>query len=92
MDWIRINFNLLFYCDPAAFLEASSAQLQCEELFVEELKVHKVSVVKLRIGKKNDLSPKHDWIDTAFFSLFDESHTSQFRSGAYGSVGRATDF
>lgn len=80
-DKFQVTF---FYCDPAEFLESSSAQMQSEERFVEELKIHKVSTVKFRVGKKNDLSPKHDWIDTDFFNLFDESSFDLLITGRAG--------
>ena len=61
-----------FYCDPAEISESNSEQLQNQIEFETDLKAHGVKTIKFRVGKKNDLSYRHEWIDTDFFEFFNE--------------------
>jgi glycosyltransferase involved in cell wall biosynthesis len=73
-----------YYTNGAPYIGSSHKHLDTEPSRVEFCKRHGVNCIPVRVGFKNVTVPTHDWVDTDFWDLFDESSYDLVVSGRSG--------
>jgi glycosyltransferase involved in cell wall biosynthesis len=73
-----------YYCDSAPYIGADFVHLDTDQSRVEYTKSHGVNLIKVNVGAKDVTNPTHDWVDTNFWELFDESKYDIIQTGRAG--------
>tara|TARA_B100000131_G_scaffold292861_1_gene307688 strand:- start:2639 stop:3733 length:1095 start_codon:yes stop_codon:yes gene_type:complete len=80
-DEFEVDF---YYCDSAPYIGADFVHLDTDQSRVEYTKSHGVNLIKVNVGAKDVTRPTHDWVDTNFWELFDESKYDIIQTGRAG--------
>jgi len=80
-DEFEVDF---YYCDSAPYIGADFVHLDTDQSRVEYTKSHGVNLIKVNVGAKDVTKPTHDWVDTNFWELFDESKYDIIQTGRAG--------
>ena len=80
-DEFKVDF---YYCDSAPYIGADFVHLDTDQSRVEYTKSHGVNLIKVNVGAKDVTKPTHDWVDTNFWELFDESKYDIIQTGRAG--------
>jgi len=62
-----------YYCDSAPYIGSNYKHSDTDPARLSYMKQHHVHLIKFQVGAKNITSLTHDWIDTNFWDVFDES-------------------
>lgn len=73
-----------FYTNGAPYIGSNHRHLDTEPSRVEFCKNHGVNCIPVKVGFKNVTVGTHDWVDTDFWSLFDEDNYNLVVSGRSG--------
>ena len=80
-DEFKVDF---YYCDSAPYIGADFVHLDTDQSRVEYTKSHGVNLIKVNVGAKDVTKPTHDWVDTNFWELFNESKYDIIQTGRAG--------
>lgn len=62
-----------FYCDAAPYVGSDWQHPDTDPARLAYMESRRVKLVKFHVGEKDVRSATHDWLDTDFWSLFDET-------------------
>lgn len=63
-----------FFCDAAPYIgDPSYRHTDTDPTRIDFMKRHGVNTIKFAVGAKDITKPKHPWVDTDFWTVFDES-------------------
>jgi FkbM family methyltransferase len=62
-----------YYCDSAPYLGSPYKHPDTDSSRKEYLENSKVKLMRFSVGMKNIQTPNHEWIDTDFWDIFDQS-------------------
>lgn len=63
-----------FYCDSAPYIGSSWVHPDTDPSRKSYMEKNEISLKKFRVAAKNITIPTHDWVDTDFWSIFDEDN------------------
>jgi FkbM family methyltransferase len=73
-----------YYCDSAPYLGSNYKHKDTDPYRKEFVENSDVNLIKVDVGFKDVRVPTHDWVDTNFWDLFDESKYDVVISGRAG--------
>lgn len=73
-----------FYCDTAPYIGSDFIHPDTSQERLKFMEEHNVKLVKFQVGAKDVTTPTHDWIDTNFWELFNESDFDIIQTGRAG--------
>lgn len=73
-----------YYCDAAPYIGSDYKHIDTDPSRVEYVKQHGVNAIKFNVGFKNVTVPTHDWVNTNFWEIFDETKYDVIQTGRSG--------
>lgn len=80
-DEFHVDF---YYCDAAPYIGSDYKHIDTDLSRVEYVKSHGVNLIKFDVQYKNVTVPTHDWINTNFWEVFDETKYDLIQTGRSG--------
>jgi FkbM family methyltransferase len=62
-----------YYCDSAPYIGSSFVHPDTDPHRMKFLKEHGIQLIKFNVGFKDVTIPTHDWVDTDFWEVFDQT-------------------
>jgi len=62
-----------YYCDAAPYIGSDYKHGDTDPERRRYMKEHEINLIKFHVGFKDITKPTHDWVDTDFWDVFDES-------------------
>jgi glycosyltransferase involved in cell wall biosynthesis len=62
-----------YYCDTAPYLGSDYRHADTDKDRLKYMTDNKVNLIKFQVGLKDITTPKHKWVDTNFWDVFDSS-------------------
>ena len=80
-DLFEVDF---FYCDAAPYIGSDFKHIDTDQSRVEYCKSNGINLIKFDVGFKNVTISTHDWVDTNFWEVFNESDYDIIQTGRSG--------
>lgn len=80
-DLFEVDF---FYCDAAPYIGSDFKHINTDQSRVEYCKSNGINLIKFDVGFKNVTVSTHDWVDTNFWEVFNESDYDIIQTGRSG--------
>lgn len=80
-DEFHVDF---YYCDAAPYIGSDYKHIDTDLSRVEYVKSHGVNLIKFDVQYKNVTVHTHDWINTNFWQVFDETKYDIIQTGRSG--------
>ena len=73
-----------YYCDSAPYIGGDWRHPETDPLRIKYVESYGVNPIKFNVGFKNVTIPTHDWVDTNFWEVFDETKYDAIQTARYG--------
>ena len=73
-----------FYCDAAPYIGSDYKHADTDPKRLQYMHANGVDLIKFHVGAKDITVPTHDWVDTDFWELFDQSQYDIVQTGKAG--------
>jgi glycosyltransferase involved in cell wall biosynthesis len=71
---IKLGFLVdYYYCDSAPYLGSNFSHAGTDSSRAEYMKSHGVNLIEFKVGHKDLSTATHDWVNTDFWEIFEES-------------------
>jgi len=73
-----------YYCDATPYIGSDFVHMDTDPIRVQYLRKNGVNPIKFNVGYKDVRYPTHEWVDTDFWSVFDEKRYDIIQTGRAG--------